>query len=129
MSVALLVAASACWTLMSFCSSVIQLKSNPSTREEQEAQSQLKKADEIQRLVAQAQSDFSRKDYSSAASYLDVIIDVSKPERLAQMFIFDLEVVFALGVLPLSWCCVSFFGRALRLKMSCLFVHSRSQAI
>ncbi|XP_056611913.1 dnaJ homolog subfamily C member 3a [Triplophysa dalaica] len=51
------------------------LKSNPSSREEQEAQSQLKKADEIQRMVAQAQSDFNRKDYSSAVSYLDVIID------------------------------------------------------
>lgn len=84
---------------MSFCSSLIQLKSNPSSREEQEAQSQLKKADEIQRMVAQAQSDFIRKDYSSAVSYLDVIIDVSYSESIAQMFIFDLEVVFALGVL------------------------------
>uniref|UniRef100_A0A8C1PTL4 DnaJ homolog subfamily C member 3 n=1 Tax=Cyprinus carpio TaxID=7962 RepID=A0A8C1PTL4_CYPCA len=51
------------------------LKSNPSSREEQEAQSQLKKSDEIQRLVAQAQSDFTRRDYGSAASHLDIIID------------------------------------------------------
>ncbi|KTG03118.1 hypothetical protein cypCar_00047761 [Cyprinus carpio] len=51
------------------------LKSNPSSKEEQEAQSQLKKSDEIQRLVAQAQSDFTRRDYGSAASHLDIIID------------------------------------------------------
>lgn len=51
------------------------LKSNPSSREEQEAQSQLKKSDEIQRLVTQAQSDFNRKDYGSATSHLDIIID------------------------------------------------------
>ncbi|KAF4109148.1 hypothetical protein G5714_010221 [Onychostoma macrolepis] len=51
------------------------LKSNPSSREEQEAQSQLKKSDEIQRLVGQAQSDFNRKDYGSAVSHLDIIID------------------------------------------------------
>uniref|UniRef100_A0A8C1FDC1 DnaJ homolog subfamily C member 3 n=1 Tax=Cyprinus carpio carpio TaxID=630221 RepID=A0A8C1FDC1_CYPCA len=52
-----------------------KLKSNPSSKEEQEAQSQLKKSDEIQRLVAQAQSDFTRRDYGSAASHLDIIID------------------------------------------------------
>lgn len=56
-----------------------QLKSNPSSREEQEAQSQLKKSDEIQRLVSQAQSDFKHREYSSAASHLDIIIDVSSP--------------------------------------------------
>lgn len=60
-----------------FFLSFIQLKSNPSSREEQEAQSQLKKSDEIQRLVTQAQSDFNRKDYGSATSHLDIIIDVS----------------------------------------------------
>uniref|UniRef100_A0A4W4FMG4 DnaJ homolog subfamily C member 3 n=1 Tax=Electrophorus electricus TaxID=8005 RepID=A0A4W4FMG4_ELEEL len=42
------------------------LKSSPSSREEQEAQSQLKKSDEIQRLVTQARSDFGHEDYSSA---------------------------------------------------------------
>ncbi|XP_062861405.1 dnaJ homolog subfamily C member 3a [Trichomycterus rosablanca] len=51
------------------------LKSNPSTREEEEAQSQLKKSDEIQRLVTEAQSLFDRRDYSSAASLLDTVID------------------------------------------------------
>ncbi|TRY97094.1 hypothetical protein DNTS_027283 [Danionella cerebrum] len=55
------------------------LKSNPSSREEQEAESQLKKSDEIQRLLAQAQADFHRGEYSSAASHLDIIIEVSKP--------------------------------------------------
>ncbi|XP_017558495.1 dnaJ homolog subfamily C member 3a [Pygocentrus nattereri] len=51
------------------------LKSSPSSREEQEAQSQLKKSDEIQRLVTRARSDFSHKDYSSAVTHLDKIID------------------------------------------------------
>lgn len=68
------------------------LKSNPSSREEQEAQSQLKKSDEIQRLVSQAQSDFKHREYSSAASHLDIIIDtcvwdVNSREMRAECFI------------------------------------------
>ncbi|XP_051565825.1 dnaJ homolog subfamily C member 3-like isoform X1 [Myxocyprinus asiaticus] len=68
------------------------LTSTPSSREEQEAQSQLKKSDEIQRLVAQAQNDFNRKDYGSATSHLDIIIetcvwDVDSREMRAECFI------------------------------------------
>uniref|UniRef100_A0AAY5EP74 DnaJ homolog subfamily C member 3 n=1 Tax=Electrophorus electricus TaxID=8005 RepID=A0AAY5EP74_ELEEL len=68
------------------------LKSSPSSREEQEAQSQLKKSDEIQRLVTQARSDFGHEDYSSAASHLDTIIDtcvwdVDSRELRAECFI------------------------------------------
>lgn len=54
-----------------------QLKSNPSDKEESEAQSQLKKSDEIQRLVAEAHKSFDNKDYVTASSQLDVIIEVS----------------------------------------------------
>ncbi|KAG8000640.1 DnaJ-like protein subfamily C member 3 [Nibea albiflora] len=51
------------------------LKSNPSAKEENEAQSQLTKSDEIQRLVAQARSSFNSQDYVTAAAQLDTIID------------------------------------------------------
>ncbi|GAA6087907.1 dnaJ homolog subfamily C member 3a [Tachysurus ichikawai] len=68
------------------------LSSNPSRREEQEAQSQLKKSDEIQRLVTEAQTNFDRKDYGSAAGLLDTVIetcvwDVYSRELRAECFI------------------------------------------
>lgn len=55
---------------------MFQLKSNPSDKEEKEAQSQLTKSDEIQRLVAQARSSFHSQDYVTAAAQLDGIIEV-----------------------------------------------------
>ncbi|XP_067371750.1 dnaJ homolog subfamily C member 3a isoform X1 [Channa argus] len=68
------------------------LKSNPSDKEEREAQSQLTKSDEIQRLVAQARSSFGSKDYVTAAAQLDTIIetciwDVASREMRAECFI------------------------------------------
>ncbi|XP_031714184.1 dnaJ homolog subfamily C isoform X1 [Anarrhichthys ocellatus] len=68
------------------------LKSNPSDKEEREAQSQLTKADEIQRLVAQARGSFSSQDYVTAAAQLDTIIetcvwDVASREMRAECFI------------------------------------------
>ncbi|KAM9486117.1 dnaJ homolog subfamily C [Clarias gariepinus] len=68
------------------------LKSSPSSREEQEAQSQLKKSDEIQRLVTEAQSHFKHGDYGSAAALLDTVIetcvwDVYSRELRAECFI------------------------------------------
>ncbi len=58
------------------CLATFQLKSNPSAKEQKEAQSQLTKSDEIQRLVAQARSSFSSQDYVTAAAQLDTIIEV-----------------------------------------------------
>lgn len=55
---------------------MFQLKSNPSDKEEREAQSQLTKSDEIQRLVAQAHRSFDSQDYVTAATQLDTIIEV-----------------------------------------------------
>uniref|UniRef100_A0A4W6FWZ5 DnaJ homolog subfamily C member 3 n=1 Tax=Lates calcarifer TaxID=8187 RepID=A0A4W6FWZ5_LATCA len=52
------------------------LKSNPSDKEEREAQSQLTKSDEIQRLVAEAHSSFSSQDYVTAAAQLDTVIEL-----------------------------------------------------
>lgn len=68
------------------------LKSNPSDKEESEAQSQLKKSDEIQRLSAEAHRSFKNKDYVTAASQLDTIIetcvwDASSREMRAECFI------------------------------------------
>ncbi|KAG7463757.1 hypothetical protein MATL_G00180030 [Megalops atlanticus] len=68
------------------------LKSSPGDKEEMEAKAQLTKSDEIQRLVAQAQKDFARKDYSSAAARLDTIIetcvwDAASRELRAECFI------------------------------------------
>lgn len=54
---------------------MFQLKSNPSDKEEREAQSQLTKSDEIQRLVAQARSSYNSKDYLTAATQLDTVIE------------------------------------------------------
>ncbi|XP_048834795.1 dnaJ homolog subfamily C member 3a isoform X1 [Brienomyrus brachyistius] len=67
------------------------LKSNPSDKEEKEARSQLVKSDEIQRLLAEAHSEFDRKDYSAAAAHLDTIIetcvwDVNSRELRAECF-------------------------------------------
>lgn len=56
-----------------------KLKSSPSDKEEKEAKSQLVKSDEIQRLLAEAHSDFDRKDFNTAAARLDTIIEVSGP--------------------------------------------------
>uniref|UniRef100_A0A668AHQ9 DnaJ homolog subfamily C member 3 n=1 Tax=Myripristis murdjan TaxID=586833 RepID=A0A668AHQ9_9TELE len=68
------------------------LKSNPSDKEQKEAQSQLTKSDEIQRLLAQAHSSFSSKDYMTAAAQFDTIIetcvwDVASRELRAECFI------------------------------------------
>uniref|UniRef100_A0A7N8XDK9 DnaJ homolog subfamily C member 3 n=1 Tax=Mastacembelus armatus TaxID=205130 RepID=A0A7N8XDK9_9TELE len=69
-----------------------RLKSNPTNKEEMEAQSQLTKSDEIQRLVALAHSSFSNQDYMTAAAQLDTVIetcvwDVTSREMRAECFI------------------------------------------
>nr|XP_020146128.1 dnaJ homolog subfamily C member 3 [Microcebus murinus] len=53
------------------------LKSNPSENEEKEAQSQLIKSDEMQRLRSQALHAFESADYTAAITFLDKIIEVS----------------------------------------------------
>ncbi|KAJ8282171.1 hypothetical protein COCON_G00046900 [Conger conger] len=68
------------------------LKSSPSDKDAAEAKALLMKSDEIQRLVTQAQNDFARKDYSSAAVLLDTVIetcvwDVSSRELRAECMI------------------------------------------
>uniref|UniRef100_A0A668ANN8 DnaJ (Hsp40) homolog, subfamily C, member 3a n=1 Tax=Myripristis murdjan TaxID=586833 RepID=A0A668ANN8_9TELE len=70
------------------------LKSNPSDKEQKEAQSQLTKSDEIQRLLAQAHSSFSSKDYMTAARLLvnvflfqTCVWDVASRELRAECFI------------------------------------------
>ncbi|CDQ68404.1 dnaJ homolog subfamily C member 3a isoform X2 [Oncorhynchus mykiss] len=68
------------------------LNSNPSDKDEKEAQSRLKKSDEIQRWVTQSRANFDRKDYITAAAQLDLIIetcvwDVSSRELRAECFI------------------------------------------
>lgn len=62
-----------------FIPTTAQLKSSPNEKDEKEAQSQLLKSDEIQRLVVQAQAHFDGKDYSTAVLYLDQIIEVRNP--------------------------------------------------
>nr|XP_025043052.1 dnaJ homolog subfamily C member 3 [Pelodiscus sinensis] len=52
------------------------LKSNPSDNEEKEAQSQLIKSDELQRLRSQAVSLYHQEDYATAISLLDSILEV-----------------------------------------------------
>ncbi|NXA39874.1 DNJC3 protein, partial [Eudromia elegans] len=52
------------------------LKSNPSSTEEKEAQSQLSKSDELQRLHGQAVSAYQQEDYGGAISLLDEILAV-----------------------------------------------------
>ncbi|XP_063069395.1 dnaJ homolog subfamily C member 3a [Engraulis encrasicolus] len=68
------------------------LNSNPNDKDEKEAQSQLRKSDEIQRLVAEARALFDRKEYSSAVVYLDKVIetcawDVDSRDMRAECFI------------------------------------------
>ncbi|XP_017278080.1 dnaJ homolog subfamily C member 3a [Kryptolebias marmoratus] len=68
------------------------LKSSPSEKEESEAQSQLAKSDELQRLVAQAHRSFGSKDYTTAAAQLDRVIetcvwDVTSRKMRAECFI------------------------------------------
>lgn len=55
----------------------LQLKSNPSENEEKEAQSQLTKSDEMQRLRSQALDAFESSDYTAAITFLDKILEVS----------------------------------------------------
>lgn len=55
---------------------MFQLKSNPSATEEREAQSQLTRSDEIQRLVAEAHNSFNSQDCVTAVAQLDTIIEV-----------------------------------------------------
>ncbi|KAK1341983.1 hypothetical protein QTO34_016735 [Cnephaeus nilssonii] len=52
------------------------LKSNPSENEEKEAQSQLIKSDEMQRLRSQALDAFENSDYIGAITSLDKILEV-----------------------------------------------------
>ncbi|KFQ98780.1 DnaJ subfamily C member 3, partial [Nipponia nippon] len=52
------------------------LKSNPSNNEEKEAQTQLTKSDELQRLHSQALSAYQQEDYEAAISLLDEILAV-----------------------------------------------------
>lgn len=58
------------------CLVLFQLKSNPSDKEEREAQNQLRKADEIQRLLAQARDRYNSQDCGTAAALLDAVIEV-----------------------------------------------------
>lgn len=60
------------WT----CLVPFQLKSNPSNKEEREAQNQLEKSDEIQRLLAQAHDSYSSRDCGTAVALLDAVIEV-----------------------------------------------------
>lgn len=55
-----------------------QLQSNPSDKEEREAQTQLRKSDEIQRLLAQAQDSYDSRDCGTAVALLDAIIEVRR---------------------------------------------------
>lgn len=55
---------------------LFQLKSNPSDKEEREAQSQLQRSDEIQRLLAQAHHSHSSRDCRTAVALLDTVIEV-----------------------------------------------------
>lgn len=52
------------------------LKSNPSNNEEKEAQTQLTKSDELQRLHSQALSAYQQEDYKAAIALLDEILAV-----------------------------------------------------
>lgn len=57
---------------------MFQLGSNPSDKEQKEAQSQLSRADEIQRLVAQAQDRYQDEDCDGATVVLDAVIEVER---------------------------------------------------
>ena len=56
---------------------MLQLRSNPSENEEKEAQSQLVKSDEMQRLRSQALDAFESSDFTAAITFLDKILEVS----------------------------------------------------
>lgn len=56
---------------------MLQLKSNPSEKEEREAQNQLRKSDEIQRLLAQAHDSYN-SDCETAVALLDTVIEVNR---------------------------------------------------
>lgn len=74
-----------------------QLKSSPTEKDEKEAQSQLLKSDEIQRLVGQARAHFDRKDYNTAVLYLDQVIEVRNSKHPV------LPCHYIIGVLILYW--------------------------
>lgn len=57
---------------------IFQLKSDPSEKEEREVRNQLRKSDEIQRLLAQAHDSYNSRDCGTAASLLDAIIEVQR---------------------------------------------------
>lgn len=62
---------------MCVCAHYLQLLSNPSDKEEGEARAQLLKSDEARRLRSEAQSAFLEKDYYTAITLLDKILEVS----------------------------------------------------
>lgn len=57
---------------------MFQLRSNPSDKEQREAQSQLSKSDEIQRLVTQAHDRYRGDDCEGATVLLDAVIEVKR---------------------------------------------------
>lgn len=61
----------------------LQLSSNPSDKEQREAQSQLSRADEIQRLVAQAHDRYRDDDCEGAVVALDAVIEVKRRQSFA----------------------------------------------
>ncbi|XP_072114840.1 dnaJ homolog subfamily C isoform X2 [Mobula birostris] len=51
------------------------VQSNPSEKEENEAKTQLTKADEIQRIIVQARAAFENQDYTTAIDLLNIILE------------------------------------------------------
>ncbi|XP_078258952.1 dnaJ homolog subfamily C [Rhinoraja longicauda] len=51
------------------------IPSNPSAKDENEARSQLVKADELQRIITQARAAFEQQEYTAAIELLDVLIE------------------------------------------------------
>uniref|UniRef100_A0A4W3I0W6 DnaJ homolog subfamily C member 3 n=1 Tax=Callorhinchus milii TaxID=7868 RepID=A0A4W3I0W6_CALMI len=51
------------------------LQTNPTEKEKKEATSQLVKADELQRLMTQAQAAYKHEDYRTAVVFLDTLIE------------------------------------------------------
>ncbi|XP_067890498.1 dnaJ homolog subfamily C member 3a [Heterodontus francisci] len=51
------------------------INSNPNEKEENEARSQLIKADELQRIITQARAAFEHQDYTAAIEFLDTLIE------------------------------------------------------
>ncbi|XP_037095751.1 dnaJ homolog subfamily C member 3a [Syngnathus acus] len=83
------------------------LKVHPTDNEATEAQNQLIKSDEIQRLVAEARHSYNSKDYAGAAALLDAIIetcvwDVTSREMRADCFIQMGEMGKAISDLKVS---------------------------